>query len=242
MRELIVHRSSFIVFALLITCSLLLVTSAHAQTASPSGSLVQKLEDLKRNIASKAAEIKSEVNKKVQNKAVIGEILRIDDSQMQIQDLASVKTINFNEFTEIIGTNNKKIKITTLEAGDNVATLGDFDDKNNMAAKRIIYLQNYATSSGELVWGQIQKSQGQAILFKNKTGESQTITTNSQTVFQLGNNDASISDAMAGQFMAARGVKQKDGSLRARFIYLIPAAGFVKPSEKSASPSAKSKI
>jgi hypothetical protein len=199
--------------------------------------LIQKLDELKKEIASKAAEIKNEVNKKVQNKAVIGKVMKIDEGKMIIQALNSVRTINFDEFTEVIGLGNKKIKITTLEEGDDVASLGDFDDRNNLAAKRIVFIENFATSSGELVWGQIQKSQGQTINLNNKSEEAETIITDSQTVFALGNSEASIADAKPEKFMAARGTRRKDGTLRARFIYFIPAVGFVKPSVKNFSPS-----
>lgn len=211
---------------------------SFAQTASPSGSLIQKLDELKKEIASKAAEIKNNINKKVQDKAIIGMILKIEDNKLTVQALSSVKTINFDEFTEVIGLNDKKIKISTLETGDKVASLGDFDDKNNLAAKKIVYLENYATSSGELVWGQIQKTQGQTINIKNKSGETEAIITGSQTVFQLGNSESSIADAKVEKFMIARGTRLKDGSLRARFVYFIPQVGFVKPEKKIATASA----
>ncbi|MBI2593194.1 hypothetical protein HYW44_00940 [Candidatus Daviesbacteria bacterium] len=227
------------IFFMLTLHSSLLTPYSFAQT-SPSGSLIQKLDELKKEIASKAAEIKNEVNKKVQNKAVVGKIMKIDEGKIIIQSINPVRTINFDEFTEVIGLNNKKIKITTLEVGDNVASLGDFDDKNNLAVKRIVFLENFATSSGELVWGQIQKSQGQSINIKSKSGDNETIITNSQTVFALGNNEASIADAKPEKFMVARGIRLKDNSLRARFVYFIPAVGFVKPSVKESSSSAQS--
>lgn len=233
-------------FWVLVFCSILLVftityhlkpRTSFAQTSTPSGSLIQKLEELKKEIASKAAEIKNDINKKVQNKAVLGKILKIEDSKMLIQGLTSVKTVNFDEFTEVIGLNNKKIKIGTLDLDDNVAALGDFDDKNTLAAKRIIYQESPATISGELIWGQMQKTQGQSITIKDKSGQSHTVITNSQTAFALGNNEASIADAKPEKYMIAKGIRLKDGTLRARFVYFIPSVGFVKPSTKSSTQS-----
>lgn len=212
-----------------------------AQEASPSGSLIQKLDELKKDIASKAAEIKTAVNKKVQNKAIFGRILTLGDTNMTIQTPASVKNVNFDEFTEVIGSGNKKIKITTLEEGDDVAALGDFDDKSNLAGKRIVFLDKYATSSGELVWGQIQKTTGGVITLKDKSGAGRKITTNTDTTYLLGNNEASIADARAEKFMVAKGTVAKDNSLRAKFIYFIPAVGFVKPTSKSSTTSANPK-
>ncbi len=230
-----------LVFALFINHSSSIINPALAQEASPSGSLLQKLNELKTEIASKAAEFKAVVDKKVQNKAIIGSILTLDDTSMAIQTPTDVKNVNFDEFTEIIGAKNKKIKITTLEEGDDVAALGDFDDKGNLAGKRIVYLEKYATSSGELVWGQMQKAAGNTITIKNKSGQSQNITVSGTTSYLLGNNEASISDAKVEQYLVAHGTKSSDGTIKAKFIYFIPAVGFVKPVEKSSSPSAKLK-
>lgn len=238
MRKFIIYNLKFTILLFYILHSTFYISPIFAQTASPSGSLIQKLDALKKDIASKAAEIKNEINKKVQDKAIIGTILKVEDNKMTIQSLNSVKTVIFDEFTEVIGLGNKKIKVTTLEEGDNVASLGDFDDKNNLSAKRIVFLQNYATSSGELVWGKIQKPQGQTINLTDKSADVETIITGSQTIFALGNNEATIADARAEKYMIARGTRLKDGGLRARFVYFIPSAGFVKPSVKNASSSA----
>lgn len=218
----------------------------YAQESSQSGTLMQKLTDLKNDIASKAAEIKNEVNKKVQNKAFIGTIISISGSEITLQILDTTKTIKFDEFTKIIGAKNKEIKIDTLEEGDKIAALGDVDDKNYLITQQLVYLDNYASNSAQLIWGQIQKSQGSTITIKSKDGEIKSLVTNAQTNYFLGNNEASFADAKVEQHLLARAVPQKDGTLRARFIYFIPAPGFIKPSEKtstikSASPSASIK-
>lgn len=212
------------------------VLPVSAQESSESATLMQKLNALKQDIASKAAEIKNEVNKKVQNKAIIGSILLIDDTEMTIQTLNSTKTIKYDEFTEIIGAKGKEIKVETLEVDDRVAALGDVDDKNNLVAQRLVYLDNFASNSAQLVYGQIQKSTGNTITIQTKDGQTKNLTTNSQTNFFLGNNEASILDAKVEQNLLTRATLQKDGSLKARFIYFIPSMGFTKPIEKSPTP------
>lgn len=218
-----------------------------AQDSSPSGSLLDKLNQLKTEIASKAAQIKSEVNKKVQDKAIIGTILNIDATEITLQTLNSEKQVKVDEFTEVIGLKNKKIKLETLEARDSIAAIGDMDDKNNLVARRLVFLENFATSSGELIWGQIQKSTGSTITVKTKEGETKNISTNSQTQFFLGNEEASIADSKVEKHLVSRATRLRDGSLRARFIYFIPSSGFTKPTEKSspipktATPSASAK-
>lgn len=241
MKKLLVISSWFTAVMLFssILYTLYSIQPAHAQDSSPSGSLLQKLNELKSEIASKAAQIKSEVNKKVQNKAIIGSILDIGSNEIKIQTLTSQRPVKYDEFTEVIGLKNKKIKIETLEAGDNIAAIGDMDDKNNLVARRLVYLENFATSSGELVWGQIQKSALSSITLKTKSGQTENISTTTQTLFYLGNNESSIQDAKAEKFLVARGTRLKDNSIRARFIYFIPSVGFIKPEKKDSSPSAK---
>jgi hypothetical protein len=212
---------------------------SYAQEATESG-LMQKLNQLKSEIASKAAEIKNEVNKKVQNKALIGKILLIDSSEMTVQTVNSTKTVKYDEFTEVIGAKGREIKVDTLEADDNIAALGDIDDKNNLVAQKLIFLENFASNSAQLVWGQVQKSQGSTIIVKTKDGQTKNLITNAQTQFFLDNNEASIADAKVEQFLLARATPQKDGSLKARFIYFIPSMGFTKPIEKSSTPKTSS--
>lgn len=217
-----------------------------AQESTESG-LLQKLNDLKTEIASKAAQIKTEITQKVQNKAIVGTILDITDSEITIQTLNATKTIKHDEFTSVIGAKNKEIKIDTLETDDKIAALGDVDDKNTLIAKRLVFLDNYASNSAQLVWGQIEKTAGNLITIKNKSGNPENISTTTQTQFFLGHEEASILDAKVEKHLVARGTRQKDGSLKAKFIYFIPSMGFTKPTEKStpipnaASPSASPK-
>lgn len=235
-------KKYLIVICLVLSSYLMLHTSTSAQTATPSGSLIEKLDALKKEIASKAAEIKTEINKKVQDKAIMGRILRIEDSQIVIESLNGNKNVKYDEFTEVIGLGNKKIKIQTLEEKDGIAALGDVDDKNTLVAKRLVFLPDFATGSAELVWGQIEKSSGGTITIKTKSAQTDTVLTNGQTEFFLGNNESSFADAKPEKFMTARGTRLKDGTLRARFIYFIPSVGFVKPDKnKTATKSSEAK-
>lgn len=217
-----------------ITLMFFYIPLVSAEQATESG-LLQKLDQLKTEIASKAAQIKNDITKKVQNKAFIGTIVNIGSTEITLQTLHAAKTIKYDEFTEVIGAKNKKIKIDTLEPDDKIVALGDMDDKNNLVAQRLIYLDNFASSSAVLVWGQIQKTTGPTITIKDKSGNTINLLTNSQTQFFLGNSEASIADSKVEQKLLARGTQLKDGSIRPRFIYFIPSMGFTKPIEKPSS-------
>ena len=240
-----IPNSKFLLVLAVLALFTSLPVSIQAQESSPSGSIADKINALKQDIASRAAQLKTEITRKVQNKAIIGTILEVRDSEIIIETLDSTKTVKYDEFTQARGLKNKEIKIETLEAGDKIAALGDMDDKNNLITQRVVFLENFASNSAELVWGQIQKAQGASLTIQNKSGTTEIITTNSQTQFFLGNEEASIIDAKVEKHLLARGTRQKDGSLRAKFIYFIPSSGFTKPVEKSpirnASPSASPK-
>lgn len=214
-------------------------TTSFAQESSQSASITDKINALKEEIASKAAEIKTQITKKVQDKALIGKIISISDTEVTLQTLNSAKIIKVDEFTEILGAKNKKIKIETLEAEDNIAALGDFDDKNNLVAQKLIFLENYASNSAKLIWGKIQKTSSPTITVTTKSGNTENITTNFNTEYFLGNEEASLLDAKVEKQMLARVIQQKNGTLLARFIYFIPSMGFTKPDKDKSTPSIK---
>jgi len=225
---------------LLLISYVLLPPVSYAQESSQSGSIVEKINALKTEIASKAAQLKTEMTKKVQNKAILGTILDITDTEITIQTLETAKIVKYDEFTEVRGLKNKEIKIDSLEEGDKIAALGDMDDQNNLITQRLVFLESIASNSAELVWGQIEKSQGPNFSMKTKSGQTEKVITNSQTAFFLGNNEASILDAKVEKHVLVRAIRQKDNSLRAKFIYFIPSMGFLKPDKiKSATASAK---
>lgn len=226
-----------LLFSLTVRYTLYAIPS-YAQESSPSGSIADKINALKEEIASKAAEIKSQVTKKVQNKAIIGKIITLNDSEVTIQTMTNPRIVKVDEFTEILGAGSKNIKLETLETDDNVVALGDYDDKNNLVAQKLIYLNKPASTSAELIWGQIQKQSGSTITISTKEGATENLTVTTQTQMFLGSDEASLLDAKVEKHLLTRATRNRDGSLRARFIYFVPSVGFTKPDD-DASPSAK---
>jgi len=233
----------FILYLAITLPSTLYPVPSQAQESSQSGSITDKINALKTEIASRAAQLKSEMTRKVQNKAIMGEIENISSNEITIKTLTESKTVRYDEFTEARGLKNKEIKVDTLERGDKIAALGDVDDKNTLIAQRLVFLERFASGSAELVWGQIQKTQGSTITLKTKSGQTENVVTTSQTNFFLGTNEASINDAKVEKHLLIRATRQKNNTLVARFIYFIPSMGFLKPDTsnsliKTSSPSA----
>lgn len=230
--------NSVLIITMLATCYLLLATPTYAvQQASPSANLLDKINALKKEIASKAADLKHEVSKKLQNKAYAGFISQISDFTVILGDK---KTILINEYTDFKSKfKSQKMKLTLKDfaTDDYVVALGDVDDKNQLKARVLIKTQALATDSSKLVWGQIESVGNGQIIVKTKDHQTQIIQTQNTTSFILGNEEASILDAKKGKFLIAKGKMQGD-ILYVRFVYYIPGVGFIKPEKKVSSISA----
>ena len=232
-------------------CTLYTVPYASAATSTPSAkkadestessSLAGKLSALKQEIASKAAQIKQTVTKKIQDKAFFGTVLDIQEEKLDIQALSGKKTVLTNEYTEFSSqlSTKKAITLKDIKEEDSVAALGDIDDKSNLVAKKIIILKKIASDSAKLIWGQVQGVNSSNIVIKNKDNALKTIKTTFSTSYFLGNEEASLLDAKKGKFLVAKGQPQANGIINSSYIYFIPSTNSDKPEKKAiASPSA----
>lgn len=229
---------------------LLLITPVFAQqTASPSSSLIDKINAIKKEVASKAAELKNVVSKKLQNKALAGVVLEIDGSKIVIQALNGSRQVLTNEYTDFkskFKIQSSKLKIKDFSKDDYIIASGDIDDKNILNAKQVVKTQPLASDSAKAIWGQIQSLSNSNIIIKDKDDQKRVIRTSAPTVFLLGSEEASVLDAKIDKFLVAKGKILQDNSIQARFVYFIPAQGFVKPEKKPeatfpASPSGSPK-
>ena len=209
--------------------------TTSSKEATPSGSVLDKLKTLKDEIASRASQIKLEVNKKLQNKAIAGSIKEIKEDQIILTSLSGDKTILINEYTEYLD-KGKKFKFSNLEEKDYVVALGDMDDKNNLVAKKIEY-QSSAPLIKHISWGQVQSVSGNIINLKLKDDQKLTVYISSNTSYYLGPKESSLSQVGKNTFVVITGNLREDKSLRASFVYTIPTGGVLK-TEKSATPSA----
>lgn len=216
-------------------------TSASAKQASASSSLIEKINAIKQDVASKAAQYKEIVVKKLQNKALAGSILVVDDHSLTIKTLTENRVIAINEYTKFLNKSKTKVKskfdIKNILVNDFVVALGDVDDKGVLTAKQLIKQDPIASDSAQLIWGKIESSDRSSIEIKKMDGEKLTINPSSQTVFFLGNEEASILDAKEGKALVVKGAVS-EGKVKAKFIFFIPSPNFIKPEKKVASSSA----
>lgn len=218
-----------IVTVFLLTTYYLLPPTVHAADSTPSANVQTKLEELKTQIASKAAKLKSEINKKLQNKAYIGVIKSASVSTLT---LASPKETNGVYGTKIVNVNQdtvyepKLTKKIPLKNDDFIAALGDVDETGVLTAKKIILLPTPNSEPKTYLWGQIVSISDRLITLKDRAPKNIAVSLPSGT--NVKNND----------FVIATGSKSKNDIFEAQFIYVIPQGGILKP-KKLATPSAQ---
>lgn len=230
----------FFYFLFTVPYSYAATATQSAKTASDSSKLAtlkDKIEALKKEVASKAANLKLEINQKLQNKAFVGQVTEITNSKIAIENRAGAKIIVVDEYTlyqdTTAKTKKKAVTQKDFAKGDYIASLGDVDDKNVMTAKKVTKLSktNFDQKETQIVWGQVVSVNGHNITIKDSAGRKKEITA-SNAQFKLGTADSSILDAKVNKFLAAVVLRNN-----ARFIYFIPSMGYIKP-EKTASSSA----
>lgn len=215
--------------------------SASVLSATTSPSLKQKLEELKKEVASKAAIMKLETKQKLENKVFVGTVSSNDGQTIILSTRNGLKTVNIDEYTNF-QSKIKTVKKTALIAkniaeGDYVATLGDVDDKGILVAKKVVKLEKIATDGAKLVLGKIESVSSPTLTLKLPTNNTLLkVITSPTTYFFIGQTEeASIQDAKTDKLLIAKGEQLRDGSIKARFVYFYPT-GTVK-AVKIASPS-----
>ncbi|EKD91159.1 MAG: hypothetical protein ACD_30C00040G0004 [uncultured bacterium] len=240
---------AIVVSLLIVNCSLFIVPvfaqdKTATQTATESSSLSSKLEDLKKEIASKAAQIKLEVNKKLENKAYVGTVLLNEGSQIKLQTIGGIKNISTNEYTNFESKTKvkpkTKLSIKNIAEGDYIAGLGDIDDKKVLVAKKLIKLDSVATDSAKVVWGAVTSRESYTVHIQTPEDKFLDLITSGITKFFKGSEEASLTDAKKDAAIVSKGVEGDDGAIRSRFIYFV-SPGTGESDKQTASPAAAKK-
>jgi hypothetical protein len=213
-------------------------------TKSATGSaqvnpLLEKINAIKKEAASKAAELKNVVINKLQNKVYVGKILNIEGSKITLQGRSSQKIVLVNEYSAYEDKANPKSKLDldNLEPNEYLATLGDVDDKNQLTAKKLVLIKAPSSSAKEVIWGQVQKINANQIELLANDGKLLTVTSSGQTEIRLGSEEATLKDITQNKIIVATG-KLNGDKLNAEYIYIGSRGGTIKPIKNTATPSA----
>ena len=223
-----------------------------AKDATPAASLTpiqQKLENLKQEIASKAAQIKSEISQKISNKAYAGVISQIQDQPHATASAKLItlttskgnKVVSVNDFTIYQDSSNPKKAMTVknFSQGDYVAALGDVDDNQLLTAKKLIKAKPPKVDTNQALWGQIQSVGTGTILLVNRDNKKINLAVDNAD-FRVASDEATLRDVIPGNFLISLGTAVQNNRSVSDFIYLINPNGDLKihVATPSASPSA----
>lgn len=215
----------FVTFVLLTTTYPLQPT--YALESTPSADIKAKLEELKKEIASKAAKLKQVVDHKLKDKAYIGKIKQKSDNSITLATASNPKLVSINQDTVIESKVKGKTKYSpkNLAEDDYIAALGDADETGVLIAKKIILLQPTKLQPKTYLWGQVISISDQLITLKNIDSKIVTVSL------------PSISGIKLNAFVILTGYPSKNDIFKAGFVYVIPQGGAIKP-KKVATPSA----
>lgn len=213
----------------------LFINHVFAAESTPSANIKEKLEELKKEIASKAAKLKEEVGRKLEDKAYAGHVKKISENSITLDNSSGVKIISLKEdtiFESKIKT-RKKLSKKTIGEEDFLIALGDIDDTQVLNAKKIILQTSPKKFTKTSFWGQIAKITDKLITLKDKEGKTISATLLSET------------EVKEGQFVILTGIVNENKIFEAEFVYIIPmplssariATDSAKPTAKKASPS-----
>ncbi|OGE27817.1 hypothetical protein A2867_01825 [Candidatus Daviesbacteria bacterium RIFCSPHIGHO2_01_FULL_40_11] len=245
MRKLLVISSSFIV--ILIAIAIFLRTTnyelrtVYAANSTPSADIKAKLEELKKEIASKAAKLKQEIGRRLTNKAYVGKVQSKSDTTLTLAADSGPKMVTINQDTVYESKVKGKTKFSqkSLAEDDYISALGDSDETGVLIAKKIILLPTTNYQPKTYLWGQIISISDKLITLKDRDFKVVAVSLPSGSKVSL--ND----------FVILTGNKNKNDIFAAGFVYVIPQGGILKPKKvatpaaqtttKSATPAAKKK-
>lgn len=173
-------------------------------------------------IASKAAKLKEQINKKLQNKVYVGVIKSKSTTTLTLATRTGTKIVNINQDTIYDPILSKKV---TLKEEDSVATLGDVDETGVLTARKVVKLPTTNSKPKTYLWGSIISVSEDIVTTRNKEGKHIAI---------------SISEIntpiKVDQIIIATGYLNKNNILDAEFIF---ATGQIKTKPSVATSSTR---
>lgn len=202
-----------------VTCPL---STTFAADSTPSADIKAKLDELKREIASKAAKLKQEINKKLLNKAYVGKVKTISTTTFSLGTGTGPKIVTINQDT-IFESNVKlkqKFSRKILAEENYIAALGDIDEGGVLTAKKVILLPSAGWRTKTYLWGQLISRSDSLATVKNKDLKNIAVSLSLADI----KDDLKINEfiIMTGQF-------NKNEIFEAEFVYVIPQGGILKP-------------
>ncbi len=224
---------------ILILIALTLSLGSHSVWAVSESTPASKA---KSEILNRAAEIATQ-SAQLASGQYIGTIEKIGKQTISLKTDIDTRTIVVDSETKFVQSPRKAfLKITDLEAGDNIIALGSIDPNNVLTARVIIIKPTTASIPSQVTYGIIESMDQtkKIITLKNpRTSLISTIAVNRLTELKIGRAKNPIfSDLKTGSQMAATGAVDKNGLIQTNIILAIPPEA-TPSSQPTSTPSSK---
>lgn len=218
---------------IIITIINIIIIPAYAADSTPSAdplrqsdseaSIKSKLEELKKEIASKAAKLKQEVSLKLKDKAYVGKVKAKSAQSLTLAAQSGPKMVSINQDTVFESKIKPKQKFSqkTVSEEDYIAALGDTDETGVLTAKKIILLPTPNFEPKTYLWGKIISISDKLVTLKKR--DFKNIVAVFPPQFKINLND----------FVILTGNMNKNDIFSAEFVYIIPQGGSLKPKKVS---------
>ncbi|MBI2019841.1 hypothetical protein HYS94_00260, partial [Candidatus Daviesbacteria bacterium] len=185
--------------------------------------------ELKKEIASKAALLKQQVNQRLQNKAYVGSIKTKTSTSLTLASVSGPKMVTINQDTvyESRVKSRKKFSQKDLKEEDEVAALGEVDEIGVLTAKKIVLLPTTNSQPKTYLWGQIVSISDKLATLKNRENKNVAVSL------------PSSASVKANEFVILTGSFGKKEIFNAEFIFTTQ--GGVLKNNKTSTPSATPK-
>ncbi len=198
-----------------------------AADSTPSADIKSKLDELKKEIASKAANLKQELNHKLQNKAYVGSIKTHSQVSVSLASNSGPKLVTINQDTVFDSqVKGKTYSAKNMSDEDYIGALGDIDETQVLIARKITLLPKPKTAEKTYIWGKIVSSNGKLANILDGTQKNIAISNSSDVDLKL------------GDIVIATGKKNENDIFDAGFVSVISQGATIKP-KKAATPSAQ---
>ncbi len=245
MRKFIVYGLLSIVFALTIHHTPYTIHQVLAADSTPSADIQAKLDELKKEIASKAASLKQDLDQKLQNKAYVGEVKTHSQTSLTLGSETGPKLVNINQDTDFESNikTKKSFSGATVADGDFVGALGDIDETQVLTARKLVLLAKPKPSQKIFLWGKVVSSDGKLTTVTDRNAKNIAISLPKDTSVDIGNFIIATGELNENDIFEAEFVHVIDqGFLRGKKVPAQTATPSATPkSAKTASPSAKTK-
>lgn len=243
-----------IIISLLTFHFALLTSTTLAANSTPSADAKTKLKLLQVEIASRAAKIKQEIGRKLQDKVYTGFIKSKSANSLTLATSTGSRIISLNEYTIYQMQNPStgktgKQNVADLAPDDYILALGDIDDTAVLTAKKVIKTAS-PSAAKQVIFGTVTSVDDGKVVIQNKQGQNISLLTNEKTLYKMGKSEAGFDDIKLNKPIIAVGENTQTKSLKTRFIYILPystpikskiATSSASPKEKPATSSGKKK-